>query len=222
MALTANSNTVQIISDSSSKTVVKMTLVAATGALNESDQLKVNVATLVGRTLVLQTTNGAVSATGSGFVPAERVVGGTSGAIGYVKDWVPPSATANGVLTIVIDSGTFQSSETLTGDRGYAPTILNITTPTYVAHVAAVEWAISGSALVALEYANSSGKVQACVLSGQGSLGKNAGIATSLKNAVPNTDGNLYVSTANVAANGGYTLIVELHKGQGFAGKPVY
>lgn len=220
MALSANTANVQILEDNSTTTVVKMWLHQQTAG-DEADVLKVNTATLVGRTIQLQTSNGAPGQ--SGFQLGEKVTGGTSGAVGYVLSWERPSATANGQLSVVVDSGTFQTSEVISGTQvpTYAPTILNITTPVYMVHIRSISYSVNGTAKVELAFDDSGTKRPAVILSGSGYIGAN-----ELPSRIPNTaavpNGNLYVSTYGVGNLGGYTVIVELRKGTGFASRPGY
>lgn len=224
-SLAANSVNVQILSDSTSKTVVKLTYFQKTAG-DENSQLKVNVATLVGRTLILTTSN--VDTPGAGFLPGEKLTQNSNSAIGHVLSYKSATAAANGSLTLVIDNDGFAITNSTTGNivgaYGFSANVVAVTNPTYLLDIVSVRYAITpaSNVAVALEFANSSAQTAAVVLSGSGYIGKNE-LPTSIHNKVASTDGNLYVSTAGIPVNGGYTLIVELRKSQGFApgGNPV-
>jgi hypothetical protein len=59
------------------------------------------------------------------------------------------------------------------------------------------------------------------MLSGQGYYGKNE-LEAPIAPTHVDSNGNLYISTYNVPAGGGYTVTVSLHKLEGFAPPPGY
>src|SRR5437868_12164377 len=124
MPLTANTANVAILHESTSAVRVSMWMHQnLTG--DEADVLKVNVATLTSRTLQLNT---ATAAPPQSFAQGEQVTGGTSAAIGFVRDW----NAATKVLTIILSSGVFSGTEVVTGAQiGTSITLTSITTPTY-------------------------------------------------------------------------------------------
>lgn len=213
MALTANSSNIQIIKDDASHVVARLRFFQATAG-QQSDELAVNAASVAWRTTVLTLDDD--DRVQDHFIVGDQIVGGTSGAVGYVTNWIP-----NTSLTVTVESGTFQA-ETITNQRNAQTATVNaVTQPSRLLHITAAEYSVSTGAMAALEYANSTSKYAACVVSGQGYLGKNH-LAAPLKNDIPNSDGNIYVSTAGIGANGGYTIVIEVRKSDGYAAKPVY
>lgn len=221
MPLAANTANVHILVDDARRTVVKLWLHQDTAG-DEADVLKVNVATLAARTLILATTN--VATQQSGFVPGEQVTGGTSGATAFVVFWTPSSLAANGALTVTSNSAAFTNGETITGAvSGHSAVLANpaTTVPTYVLDITSIWYSISAGAKVDLVYDDGGTKRPILPLFGNGYYGKNDfGVKVPNNTAVPN--GNLYVSTYGVGAKGGYSIIVELKKVKGFAPRPVY
>jgi hypothetical protein len=83
MPLSANTATVTILSEDSAHARVSLWLYQQLVG-DEADVLKVNTATLSSRTVVLNATP-----VGKAFMQGEQITGGTSGAIGFVRDYSP-------------------------------------------------------------------------------------------------------------------------------------
>jgi hypothetical protein len=214
MPLAANTANVQILVDDSKRVLAKLILHQDTAG-DESDVLKVNVATLANRTLILNSNNAAIA--GRSFLVGEKITGNTSGAVGYVLTHDPVAQK----IRIVVDSGTFSGTEVVNGAGGFFETLLSITTPTYLLDIDEVWYSVTGTAKVELAFDDNGTKKPFLHLAGTGTYSRNT-FSTKIPNnsAVPN--GNLYVSTYGVGAKGGYCLLVELRKQAGFAPRPVY
>lgn len=216
MALTGNANVViQTLNDNALRYTAKLLYHTANGT-QESDALKVNVATLTGKVFSIDTNTVVV---GYGFAPGETVTGETSNATAVVLDW-----SGGNILRLVNATGIFEAGENIIAGRFNTTIVANsINIGTYRTAIRGLIWDIhTVGAKVELAWGNSSAKVAAMTLSGQGSIGGKYQFPTIITNDVPATDGNLYLSTFGLAANSGYTLIVELSKGEGFGQPPIH
>jgi len=213
-ALSSNTANVIILEDTTQIVSARLFLhQASTG--DESSVLKINASALNYRTLLLQM---------SGITPywvGEKLVGNTSGAVGYVVD----NPGGSNVVTITVESGTFQAAEPLRSEiqKVNTFTISTITTPAYRLDLQSVWFSISGTAKVGVEFANGSAFGTALLLAGTGYYGRNELQAKLPANSIiPSANGNLYISTYGVANLGGYSLTIELKKSSGYAGRPQY
>lgn len=212
MALTTTVAFEQILEDTATKTLVNLTYHANT-AVNETDVLKVNASALTGRVVTLVTATVPTKAFRLG-----ELVTSSGGATGHVYGWVP------GALTVVIESGTFASPQVVTGAfQGAAITISSVTVASeYLLEIRSVQWMIAGISKVELTWRGNSVYSPALTLAGNGYLGPNQLSGLIIPNrAATVRDGNVYVSTHGAAAGGGYTILLELRKGAGFAQKSI-
>jgi hypothetical protein len=191
---------------------------------DESSVLKINCETLAYRTLVL--THSAARVTG--FLPGDKVVGATSGATGFLVE----QPAANQVLVTNV-TGTFGAAEVVNGTRTSPnvsfTTSAAVITPARLLSIKSASWSVTSNnqqveAKAGLEFANSTVFSTALMLSEVGDFGEAAsGWAKTKIFPLPvNPNGNLYVSTYGIPANGGYHIFVELRKEQGFAPVPQY
>lgn len=212
----------QVLEDGSSRVMTKHIYHANT-AVQEADVLKVNVATLSSRTLILNTTNAAAGMVQYGFVPGEMVTGNTSNAHGFVIGWVPPVGANGGILTVMVANGTFSGTEQVTGDRMKTTMPLaSVTDPTHLIHIESIWWSVQGTGKVEVEWGGAGSTYKtAMVLAGEGYWGDNA-LNGIISNDIASPNGNVYVSTHGLAAGGGYSLILRFQKGAGFAQHPIY
>jgi hypothetical protein len=221
MALTANTANVQFLADDARHTLVKLILHQDTAG-DEADVLKVNVSTLVGRTLILNTTAVALPSY-STFVPGEKLTGGTSGTTAYVCQWIPSTATVNGAITVTSNSAAFTNGETVTGEKSGLSVVLTAagtTVPTYLIDIESVWFSVTGTGKVELAFDDAGTKKPVLHLNGTGYYGRNQ-LSSAFPNIMAVPNGNLYISTYGVPAKGGYCLIVDLRKQAGFAPRPV-
>lgn len=222
MALSANTDIIQILEDSPDSATVLL-MHHTTTASQETDALKINVATLEGRVLTLVTSN--VTPGQADFIPGETVTADPSGAEGYVLSWTPSSLTANGSLVVGIVSGAFANGDTVTGARyGAEVEVVDTVVPDYTMHITGAWWTLSPGARVELEWkGNTVFSTALLLMSETGSLSKNQMESTTILNRAESPrDGNLYLTTLGLTANSGYSILLELRKGEGFASRPGY
>lgn len=218
MALSANTALIQVLEDSTKKTVVKLTYHAQVAA-DEADVLKVNVATLSNRTQTLKTGNTTFN--GLAFVPDELVTAnGGSGATGRVLNW--DRATGN-LDVVLVGANNFAGTDTIFGAR-VNPTTIALTavfSPTYLLSIESMNWNVVGPGKIEVEWGNSSAFLTAATLAGSGYYGKNM-FGPPIPNNIASPNGNLYISTHGNPAKGGYTLVIELRKDAGFSSRSNY
>ena len=225
MPLTTPSSDNLVLVDTADRAVFKFLYHAGGTPAQESDVLKVNTATLSYRTVTLTTANTALPLNSYYFVPGEQVVGATSNAYGRVVSWKAPTSTVGGEgqLRVVVESGTFQA-ENITGTRlNRTIAVASVVVPTYIVEITGLLWAISSpAAKVGLQWQDGAGYKHLITLAGTGSFGKNLFPGAVLPNHAAAPTGNLHISTYNMAANDGYSLIVEVRKTKGFAQYQTY
>lgn len=217
-ALTANANSVTIVSESSNHVVVRLFL-HQNSAGNLSSNLVVNADTLSHRTQILTIDPGM-------FFPPGSVVNGDDS---QCQATVCYNIDANTILVTSLSGNTagFDTNDVLmgnhegTGNDAYVDTstganVVAVVNPPRRLNIIGMTWSVQGpNASVGLEFSN--GTVEtAMMLSGQGYYGKNE-LQLPISTTLANSDGHLYVSTYNVPAGGGYTITLSLRKAQGFA-----
>lgn len=220
MSITNTANSVQILSDSAARTVVKC-IYFTSNATEETNVLKVNVETLAYRTFttVLQS-RPAVRA-------GQTVTGGTSNATAIVSEW---DAATNTVLVTQFSGNTaFAQNEVLTFTYGNT-TIATANTvasgsafgsPTRIIDITSVWYSVDADMAVQLGFGGNNGSAYVApsmFLTGSGYFGKNA-LPAQVPNDATAPTGNFYISTAMEDSQkvGGYTVIVEFRKRQGYA-----
>lgn len=217
MALSANSVFSQVLEDTPAYAVIELGYHPESAA-DETDVLKVNTASLVGRTVALKTDT--KPAGGVGFTPGEQITGNTSGAIAYVTSWQPGANT----LYAVYAPGSEEFSGTENVDGQMIKTRVQLTSvvvPTYIVDIRSIWYDVHGGK-VELEWGDGAGFKTIITLSGQGYFGKNA-LGTSLRNNASAPNGNIYITTHGLPAHtGGYSIVLELAKRDGYAQRPVY
>jgi hypothetical protein len=222
-ALTANTTIVQILKDTPTEVVARLFL-HQNPAGDESSVLKINCETLSYRTFVLVHNQARVA----GLQAGDKVIGATSGAVGYVVE----QPAANQVLVTNV-TGAFSAAEVVNGTRSTPnatfTTSSAVVTPARLLSIRSASWMLTSNnqqveAKAGLEFANSTVFSTALMLSEVGDFGEAAsGWAKTKIFPLPvNPNGNLYVSTYGIPANGGYHIFVELRKEQGFAPVPQY
>jgi hypothetical protein len=137
------------------------------------------------------------------------------------------TAPITGKLNAVISSGVFQNEVVTGATTGETLTVTSITVPTYVVDVSQIWYSVSGTAVVGLQWGNSTPAFASfAMLAGTGALTKNVMpgrfAPSAFVAALPNPNGNIYLSTYGVAAKGTYHIILDLHKQAGFSQRPVY
>lgn len=219
MSITNTANSVQILSDSATRTVVKC-IYFTSDATEETNVLKVNVETLAYRTFttVLQAR-----------VPVragQTITGATSNATAIVSEWNASTNTIvftnfsgntafaqNEVLTFTYGNSTIAAANTVASASAFG-------TPTRILDITSVWYSVDTDMTVQLGFGGDNGSpyvAPAMFLTGSGYFGKNALPAQVLNDATSPT-GNFYISSAvQGSSKGGYTVIVEFRKRQGFA-----
>ena len=228
MAYSANTVITDILRDSASLLLVKC-LYFGTGTTDEASSLKVNVNTLVGRTMTLTGTLAAPTRPIS-FIPGELVTAG-DGTTGYVcQHWTPN--TTHFITQIVLSNSQvqFSNNDVLTGDRSNSVFTIGAAgaaaDPAHMSLLSAV-WSVCGGAAtsVSVEWdnANNTFTDEAIRFSSSGWFSKQ-NLTESIKSAhrANGATGNIKVSTYGVGAKGGYSLILEFRKEHGFAQRPIY
>ncbi len=218
-ALTANSNSVQILSQSSDHITLRI-LAFQNSAGDLSSNLVVNGTSLSYRTQILHYNNAAAR-----FVAGDRLTGSLSAAVAQVCY----GEVLNGSNTIVVTnlSGNvagFEINDVIHGDRegSGTATVTAVTDPRRVLSIDSILWSVNGpNATVGLECSNGSIFDTVFMLSGQGYYGRNE-MDAPIQPSLGDSDGNLYLSTYNVPAKGGYSITLTLRKSQGFASSPGY
>ncbi len=219
-ALSANANSVVILSESADHVLVKLFMYQH-GNGGESSQLKVNAETLTHRTQILVVNPGTAR-----FVPGSVIhdTTGNSNATAVVCY----STAANTIVVTQITGNTgFTTSDQITAqlEGGGTANVFSVTNPPRQLTIDSVQWQVGegNNATVSLEFANSSAFETAFVASESGYFGRNeldAPIVPS--SALVNQNGNLYVSTYGIIGGGGYSIVVSLRKRQGYAEAPGY
>lgn len=228
MAITSGTANVQILIDTSSRLVARFLYFTSNGA-NETDSLKINVATLSSKAFSLVVANSKVN-----VLPGALVVGATSNAHAIVSEWNKAVNTA--VITNLTGNTAFADNETLTFTFGNttlgtcnSKSSSAFLTPARNLDITSVWYSISAGMTVELGFggahANSLPYVApSMLLSGAGYFGKNA-LPAQLDNPVLNPTGNFYISTYNdgaVSNTLSYTVITEFRKTAGFVAVPGY
>jgi hypothetical protein len=225
-ALAANTTIIQILKDTPTEVVARLFLHQDTAG-DESSVLKINCETLAYRTFVLTQNNSSRPL--PNLWPGEKLVGNTSGAIGYVVE----QPAANQILITNV-TGTFTNTEIVYGTR-FSPNVAiqlsaNTITPARLLSIKSASWCVTSNnqqteAKVGLEFANATVFFTALMVNETGEFGEGYSGWAKTKIAPPSTltspNGNLYVSTYSVSGKGGYHIFVELRKEQGFAAGPV-
>lgn len=221
MSITNTANSVQILSDSATRTVVKC-IYFTDNATEETNVLKVNVETLAYRTFttVLQSR-----------VPVragQTIHGATSNATAIVSEW---DASTNTVVVSQFSGNTaFAQNEVLTFTYGNttiatANTVASASafgTPTRILDITSVWYSVGLDMTVQLGFGGNNGSAYVApsmFLAGSGYFGKNA-LPTQVTNDATAPTGNFYISSSigdGNAVHAGYTIIVEFRKRQGFA-----
>lgn len=223
-ALTLTAANTYVIEDNASHHEVRLSYFANT-TTNETSGLKVNVDTLIGRTMLMTFSgiNAGPSLGGDLFVPGSTITAnGGSNAIGYFLEYTNPNA--NTFRVVLANNTLFANGDVLYDDRfGHIVVVGNAVSEPARVTVAGILWSIPGSARVGLEWANANTSLndEFFVMSGSGSFGKNT-FNAPLQCTTANSTGNINLSTYGILANGGYTIILDLRKGQGFGARPVY
>lgn len=219
MSITNTANSVQILSDTATRTVVKCIYFTSDSTV-ETDVLKVNVETLTYRTFttVLQS-KPPVRA-------GQTVTGGTSNATAIVSDWISTTNTVvvtqfsgntafaqNEVLTFTYGNTTIATANTVASGSAFG-------TPARILDITSVWYSVDTDMTVQLGFGGNNGSAYVApsmFLTGSGYFGKNALPAQVLNDATAPT-GNFYISSAiESGRQGGYTVIVEFRKSKGFA-----
>jgi hypothetical protein len=224
-ALSANANTFQILSESSDHLTLRM-FMFQNAAGNLSSQLVVNAETLTYRTQILAYNN-ALARFVSGDVI--RDTSNNSGAQATVCYNVAPTDDVNAYPQIVVTaiSGNvtgFAAGDIIHGNRegSGTATVEIVDDPRRVLSIDSVLWSVQGpNASVALECSNGSAFDTMFMFSGQGYYGRNE-LDAPIGPNLPDSNGDVYVSTYAVPASGGFSLTVTFRKTQGYASPPGY
>jgi hypothetical protein len=234
MPLSANTATVQILDDAASHLAVKFAFFqnSANATSHEASVLKVNVETLIGRTMILKS---QASFGPNGLIPGEKLTAnGGSGAIGYVTMYL--GSDANGVIStqVVLANSQvqFANSDALLSDRsGQSFTLLatgktfgnGALSTTAVLSLSDLWWSITGntSTRIALEWSGSPNVEIVGMGAGTGYLGRNS-LGMRQLDTVPSDGGNILISTYATPVYASYTIIAEFQKDSGFAQRPEY
>jgi hypothetical protein len=243
-ALSANANSVQILSESADHLTVRLFLYQQSAG-NQSSQLVINAETLAYRTQILNYDNHL-----GRFVPGDIIVddSATSNATGdYIYNVTANSLVvthisgnttgfaANDVLVALLptqgsgenfdyaNTQTFRVHEGSPSEAGTPlVTVLSVVNPRRVLTIDSIQWSVTGAnAAVGLEFANSSVYDTAIMLSGTDYYGRNE-LDAPIGPKQSDSNGNLYISTYNVPAGGGYSITLTLRKVQGFASASGY
>lgn len=234
MALSANTFTTEILKDTHNSVLAKVSYYSA-GTSDQASNLAINVSTLIGRTMTLTGTLARPTDPIS-MIPGE-VVTAQDNCAGYVLQHWTPNTTHFIVRVVLANSASqFANSDVITGDR--SNNALTVTSSGAASDQAVLAltgawWSVTGNSQtsVAVEFdnANSTLTDEAIRVSGTGYFGKNAlpesilpAAATRYVNSSIQTTGHIDVSTYNINAKGGYTLVLEFRKERGFGGRPVY
>lgn len=232
MPLSANTATVEILDEDTSRVVVKlMHYRSAVG--DESDVLKVNAASLLGITTLLISNTVNRSLLGwPPFVQGEEIVGATSGARGWAGDWQQEGA--NSILSVTYTTAgatKFGATEVVGANTTYANTrvsrvmtLIAVVEPAHYLDIDGITWSVSQPSgnstsvaaprTVEVGFAGTANTTVA-VLAGNGYMGKN-NLPAKIKNTVTGANGSILVSTHGFGAGDSYTIILELRKRSGF------
>jgi hypothetical protein len=222
--------TTQVLKDTSDALIVKWVNVANTG---ETHTEKVNCAALVAAVHDLTTDgNSAISLSDNGWVPGETVVGNTSGVQAQVVAWNYTSNVLSVTHLQANGSNTaFANGESVRGLLSNSHFLLaSQTEPNRSLDIESLWFTISPNGRVAIEWEGltnaSAAYVTAAALFDTGYFGKNElatlfvqpAVDANTANFSPN--GSISVTTAGMGANGGYTIVAEFRKGNGFSSIP--
>jgi hypothetical protein len=233
-ALTANTSTVQILSESCDHIMVRLLMHQVTAG-DANSVLVVNADSLTHRTQIL-TINPAVR-----FPPGVEITGNDSLASAYVCY----NIDANNIVVTLQDSANatgFDTNDHIVGNRegtgntsythetSVGANVTAVVSPPRKLTIDSLLWSIQGGSIggagseakVGIEFANSSAFYTAITLTGDGYYGRNDLDAPLTPDPLPNFNGNIYVSTYGVAALGGYSIVLSCRKVQGYAQAPVY
>lgn len=219
-ALTANANTIQFISEDATHVTVLLLLHQAPAG-NQNSSLVINATALQYATEVLTINPGTAR-----FVPGDFIhdISGNSNASGYVCY----NITANTILVTKITGNTaFTDMDVIMGNREDDGTanVTAVQIGPYQLNIENISWSVTDldvtEAKVGLEFANSSVYQTAYFLSDSGNYGRNQFDSPIPPNVVAG-NGNLYVSTYDMPAGGGYAINIRLRKYLGYASVPIY
>lgn len=234
MALSANTQVVEILRDTHTTLLTKVSYYSA-GTSDQASNLVINVATLQFRTMILTGTLANPTAPIS-LIPGE-VVTAVDGCAGYVvQHWTPNTTHFIARVMLANSAAQFSNNDVLTGDRSnnaFTVGAAGAVSEQAILGLAAAWWSVTGAAAtsVGIEFdnANTSLTDEAVRVAGTGYFGKNnlpelilPALATRTVNSSIGATGNIDISTYGIAAKGGYTLVLEFRKVAGFAGRPVY
>lgn len=225
MPLTANTATIEILDEDTSRVVVKLMTYKTLG--DESDVLKVNAASLLGITTMLVSNTVNRSLLGwPPFVQGEEIVGATSGARGWAGDWQQEGA--NSILSVTYTTAgatKFNGTEVVGANTTYANTrvsrvmtLIAVVEPAHYLDIDGITWSITanGTAARSVEIGfQGTSNTTVLILAGSGYMGKN-NLPAKIKNNVAGANGSILVSTHGFAAGDSYTIILELRKRSGF------
>lgn len=223
-----SATTIQILADRSDAVFVKVVR-TQNDATQDTHTEVVNVATLYGATWSL-TTDGNTAGMGvNPFQPGEVVAGVSSGAVGFVVAWEP---SQNTLFITNNTANTFANGEKVVGQLTHnfvmlananavalVPAQLDIESMWFSVEEAAslqVEWE-------GVNNTNTAAYFTAVNLVETGYYGKNALqmlIRTPVGSNTFTGNGSIAVTSLGLAANGGYTVVLELHKTKGFSPVP--
>lgn len=220
-AFTANTNTTVILVDTASRAVVKDVLYM-TGANDQSARLVVNCDVLQGRTMILTGILGTPLAP-LGLISGE-VVTAQDAVVGYVgQQWTPN--TTHKVIEVILASSAapFSNNDVLTGDRSnnaFTVAAGGAVSVTPKVSIIGAWWSVNGSpnTSISVEFV---GADCAFTASGTGWFGK-GNLPEAITSVGASANGNISVSTYGILAKGGYTLVLDLRKEQGFGQRPIY
>jgi hypothetical protein len=218
-SLSANANSVLILSESSDHLTLRLFFYQNTAG-DQSSNLVVNGESLLFRTQILHYNNAAAR-----FVASDLITGSLSGAVATVC-YGEILGGSNTIVVTEITGNTagFENNDVVTGNRegSGTATVTAVTSPRRVLSIDSVLWSVNGpNASVGLECSNGSAFDTSFMLSGQGYYGRNE-LDAPIPPTLSDSNGNLYISTYNIPAKGGYSITLTLRKTQGYASPPGY
>lgn len=217
MPYTANTATIQILDDSSSHVIAKLHMYQHSAG-NETDVLKINVNALTGRTQTLTIDDGTRDAV---FHIGETVTDiANATCIGYVSHWKFPTLS----LVLANSASPVGNSVTLLGTRGGTVLVKGDGASMDTARLSlrSLTWSVTGNTLTRtiLQWEGNPNTEILAVGTGTGYIGRNT-LGTTIPNDANAATGSILVSTLNMPALSGYTLILECAKVLGFETRPI-
>lgn len=210
--------TTELLIDTANRSVVKV-LNVFTGSVQETDVEKYAVQDKAGQIWAL-TLNMSGAPAHAGFIIGELVT--TNDAkTGYVLDW----NVGTGIVRVVASNSatSFATSTSVTGGQSaYARNISGASREAGRVSIRSLEYVVTPGVTLIIRW-EATTNVDALVLAGSGTIGPNELAGAKITN--PNgagTTGDILFSTLGAVANSGYSVILELHKEQGFAQRPGY